>query len=201
MASQKERRFLTTLPCASEVLEYIDRRHLASNNRAPGPLQQLPHPLLVRSERVEERMLARLGDIPAPANRYVTPLRFKLGGRPVLSGNLNLGVSRNRFCDFLADPDSRNFSRFYTNIERSRYMHCSRSMNFLRSTPPEAALQKSKNAPLFQRFLWLSRAHLGKSSGFSTQVAIKWRNENAKMACSLCLSRACLGKIMHFIYK
>jgi hypothetical protein len=25
---------------------------------------------------------------------------------------LNLGVSRNRFCDFLADPDSRNFSRF-----------------------------------------------------------------------------------------
>eukprot|EP01046_Picozoa_sp_COSAG06_P070963 COSAG06_NODE_20084_length_809_cov_1.526761_1_plen_113_part_10 len=26
--------------------------------------------------------------------------------------NLNLGVSRNRFCDFLADPDSRSFSRF-----------------------------------------------------------------------------------------
>jgi hypothetical protein len=25
---------------------------------------------------------------------------------------LNLGVSRNRFCDFLADPDGRNFSRF-----------------------------------------------------------------------------------------
>jgi hypothetical protein len=25
---------------------------------------------------------------------------------------LNLGVSRNRFCDFLADPDSRSFSRF-----------------------------------------------------------------------------------------
>jgi hypothetical protein len=34
---------------------------------------------------------------------------------------VNLGVSRNRFCDFLADPDSRSFSRFYTNIERSRY--------------------------------------------------------------------------------
>jgi hypothetical protein len=34
---------------------------------------------------------------------------------------LNLGVSRNRFCDFLADPDSRNFSRFYTNIAWSRY--------------------------------------------------------------------------------
>jgi hypothetical protein len=30
--------------------------------------------------------------------------------------NLNFGMSRNRFCDFLADPDSRNFSRFYTNI-------------------------------------------------------------------------------------
>jgi hypothetical protein len=26
--------------------------------------------------------------------------------------NLNLGVSRNGFCDFLADPDSRSFSRF-----------------------------------------------------------------------------------------
>ena len=34
---------------------------------------------------------------------------------------MNLGVSRNRFCDFLADPGSRNFSRFYTNIARSRY--------------------------------------------------------------------------------
>ena len=30
-------------------------------------------------------------------------------------------MSRNRFCDFLADPDSQNFSRFYTNIRRSRY--------------------------------------------------------------------------------
>eukprot|EP01046_Picozoa_sp_COSAG06_P017322 COSAG06_NODE_1172_length_10425_cov_7.741042_5_plen_114_part_00 len=26
--------------------------------------------------------------------------------------NLNIGVSRNRFCDFLADPDSRSFRRF-----------------------------------------------------------------------------------------
>jgi hypothetical protein len=26
--------------------------------------------------------------------------------------NVNIGVSRNRFCDFLADPDSRSFSRF-----------------------------------------------------------------------------------------
>jgi len=25
---------------------------------------------------------------------------------------LNIGVSRNRFCYFLADPDSRSFSRF-----------------------------------------------------------------------------------------
>jgi hypothetical protein len=31
-------------------------------------------------------------------------------------------VSRNHFCDFLADPDRRSFSRFYTtNIGRSRY--------------------------------------------------------------------------------
>ena len=36
--------------------------------------------------------------------------------------NLNLGVSRNRCCDFLADRDSRSFSRFYTtNAGRSRY--------------------------------------------------------------------------------
>jgi hypothetical protein len=26
--------------------------------------------------------------------------------------NLNISVSRNGFCDFLADPDSRSFSRF-----------------------------------------------------------------------------------------
>ena len=32
--------------------------------------------------------------------------------RAKTAGNLNLGVSRNRFCDFLADPDSRSFSRF-----------------------------------------------------------------------------------------
>ena len=31
-------------------------------------------------------------------------------------------MSRNHFCDFLADPDSRSFSRFYTNIDRSRYL-------------------------------------------------------------------------------
>jgi hypothetical protein len=36
---------------------------------------------------------------------------------------LNLDVSRNRFCDFLADPGSRNLSRFYTNIGRSRYIY------------------------------------------------------------------------------
>ena len=30
-------------------------------------------------------------------------------------------MSRNRFCDFLADPDSRSFSCFYTSIDRSRY--------------------------------------------------------------------------------
>ena len=40
-------------------------------------------------------------------------LRDKNGWiRPETAGNLNLGVSRNRFCDFLADPDSRSFSRF-----------------------------------------------------------------------------------------
>jgi hypothetical protein len=42
---------------------------------------------------------------------------------------LNLGVSRNRFCDFLADPDSRSFSRFGAII-----------MQF-------AAMQKTSNLP------------------------------------------------------
>jgi hypothetical protein len=35
--------------------------------------------------------------------------------------NLNIGVSRNRFCDFLADPDSRSFSRFGRLLCKSRY--------------------------------------------------------------------------------
>jgi hypothetical protein len=40
-------------------------------------------------------------------------LRDKNGWvRAKTARNLNLGVSRNRFCDFLADPDSRSFSRF-----------------------------------------------------------------------------------------
>ena len=40
-------------------------------------------------------------------------LPLKNGWRWVKTArNLNLGVSRNRCCDFLADPDSRSFSRF-----------------------------------------------------------------------------------------
>jgi len=40
-------------------------------------------------------------------------LPLKSGWQWVRTGrNLNIGVSRNRFCDFLADPDSRSFSRF-----------------------------------------------------------------------------------------
>jgi hypothetical protein len=48
--------------------------------------------------------------------------------------NLNIGVSRNCFCDFLADPDSRSFSRFGAIIMQAarmahgtssaRYRHC-----------------------------------------------------------------------------
>ena len=63
---------------------------------------------------------------PKDLNRDWSPrfstLRDKNGWiRAKLAGNLNIGVSRNRFCDFLADPGSRSFSRFYTNIDRSRY--------------------------------------------------------------------------------
>jgi hypothetical protein len=40
-------------------------------------------------------------------------LRDKHGWvRPKTARNLNIGVSRNSFCDFLADPGSRSFSRF-----------------------------------------------------------------------------------------
>jgi hypothetical protein len=65
---------------------------------------------------------------PKDLNRDWSPrfstLRDKNGWlRTKTTGNLNLGVSRNRFCDFLADPDSQNFSRFYTNIHRSRYYY------------------------------------------------------------------------------
>jgi len=50
-------------------------------------------------------------------------LRDKHGWiRAKTAGNLSLGVPGNRFCDFLADPDSRSFRRFYTNMIRSRYL-------------------------------------------------------------------------------
>jgi hypothetical protein len=40
-------------------------------------------------------------------------LRDKNGWvRAQTARNLNIGVSRNSFCDFLADPGSRSFSRF-----------------------------------------------------------------------------------------
>jgi|EP01046_Picozoa_sp_COSAG06_P049132 hypothetical protein len=32
--------------------------------------------------------------LPAPGNVYVKPLRFKLGGRPVLSARLNVETAR-----------------------------------------------------------------------------------------------------------
>jgi hypothetical protein len=35
-----------------------------------------------------------LAQVPAPANMYVTPLRFKLGGRPMLSAHLNVETAR-----------------------------------------------------------------------------------------------------------
>jgi ABC-type uncharacterized transport system auxiliary subunit len=37
---------------------------------------------------------------------------------------LNIGVSRNRFCDFLADPDSRSFSRFGAIIMQFAVVAC-----------------------------------------------------------------------------
>jgi hypothetical protein len=42
---------------------------------------------------------------------------------------LNLGVSRNRFCDFLADPDSRSFSRFGAIIMQFAVAHSHSLLN------------------------------------------------------------------------
>jgi hypothetical protein len=58
-----------------------------------------------------------LVDKPKVLNQDWSPrfstLRDKNGWtRPKTARNLNLGVSRNRSGDFLADPDSRSFSRF-----------------------------------------------------------------------------------------
>jgi hypothetical protein len=65
--------------------------------------------------------------VPAPVNISMTTCQIQTGWslrsersferlngsiRTKTARNLNIGVSRNRFCDFLADPDSRNFSRF-----------------------------------------------------------------------------------------
>jgi hypothetical protein len=67
-------------------------------------------------------ILAYKPDLNRDWSPRFSTLRDKNGWvRANTAGNLNLGVSRNRFCDLLADPDSRNFSRFYTNIRRSRY--------------------------------------------------------------------------------
>eukprot|EP01046_Picozoa_sp_COSAG06_P031831 COSAG06_NODE_3132_length_5805_cov_85.931300_9_plen_87_part_00 len=54
---------------------------------------------------------------PEDSNRDWSPrfstLRDKNGWiRAKTAGNLNFGVSRNRFCDFLADPDSRSSAVF-----------------------------------------------------------------------------------------
>ena len=54
---------------------------------------------------------------PKDLNRDWSPrfstLRDKNGWiRAKTAGNVNLGVSRNLFCDFLADPGSRNFQPF-----------------------------------------------------------------------------------------
>jgi hypothetical protein len=42
--------------------------------------------LSIHSMRKTNGVLA----MPAPGNKYVTPLRFELGGRPVLSAHLNV---------------------------------------------------------------------------------------------------------------
>ena len=84
-------------------------------------------PMLLQGQELLTYLLRRiLVYKPKDLNRDWSPrfstLRDKNGWiRAKTAGNLNLGVSRNRFYDLLADPDSRNLSRFYTNIHRSRY--------------------------------------------------------------------------------
>eukprot|EP01046_Picozoa_sp_COSAG06_P037844 COSAG06_NODE_4312_length_4371_cov_63.064139_2_plen_254_part_00 len=45
--------------------------------------------------------------------------------------NLNIGVSRNRFCDFLADADSRSFSRFGAIIMQFAVCVCCKHVGFV----------------------------------------------------------------------
>eukprot|EP01046_Picozoa_sp_COSAG06_P042772 COSAG06_NODE_5497_length_3442_cov_3.036195_4_plen_171_part_00 len=80
------------------------------------------------------------------------------------AGNLKLGVSRNRFCDFLADPDSRSFSRFtliFTGAGTSLV---------------QTLLVNEMNLP-------------------------RLRKHGPFFEFSLCLSRACLGRMFVFKYK
>ena len=94
---------------------------------------------LSRVQRQHQRKHARRKEVgkrvPAPGNINVytdlnrdwsprfSTLRDKNGWiRAKTARNLNIGVSRNRFCDYLADPGSRSFSRFYANMIRSRYI-------------------------------------------------------------------------------
>ena len=39
---------------------------------------------------IQPYIRAHIFQVPAPGNAYVTPLRFKLGGRPVLSAHLDV---------------------------------------------------------------------------------------------------------------
>ena len=48
-----------------------------------------PEPSWVRQTRIFRTIYFVLG-LPAPVNIYVTPLRFKLGGRPILRAHLNV---------------------------------------------------------------------------------------------------------------
>jgi hypothetical protein len=66
----------------------------------------LPHPHVAARRGSDEQMVRingvnRLADclnptVPAPANIYVMPLRFKLGGRPVLSARFNVETARSQ---------------------------------------------------------------------------------------------------------
>ena len=90
--------------------------------------QQLHELVLLRVQECSHRLKAAsrscattanctiIGHFSAFESGLVAPfltLRDKNGWvRAKTARNLNISVSRNRFCDFLADPDSRSFSRF-----------------------------------------------------------------------------------------
>jgi hypothetical protein len=145
---------------------------------------------------------------------------------------LNFGVSRNRFGDFLADPDSRNFNRFYTNIDRSRYVmahspgnnplmwkrqlfqHITHGVKIVDLFDFESSISGKKTPLSHHLIVKMQSSFYQDRLGTTIGKALKKKSGCVGYTCdyvdpvgktasffefSLCLSRACLGKMFVFI--